>query len=512
MNVMKRAFLSMTRKSGQSSIIFLLVLLLSVFLSVGMSTRYATYQTEMNLRTRLPAIATLRSADFYQPTLEMIEAVGALPYVLDYDFKSWTYLFSEELEWIRPEVDSTLIPEGMTLEDIVAFQGGHRHNGGLVNQFPVVGVNQPYLTDVQSELISLSSGRFMTEAEIDAGADVAIISRGFAELNHLEIGSTLYLENNLIDGEAISEYAPVIGGIQFSFHYWHRDEFKIAHQPIELEVIGIFEVQRGFLYPDDPIRTHGETIFASQLHNQIYIPRQRQMEMARYLMHYDPTYFFSDATEDQPLRLEPLFLLHDPRDINNFTQAASEILPENWNIYDTSAAFAPFISSMDTILWISDLVSIGAIIATVTILSLLFTLLIHERRYEIGIYRTLGESRKKVMIQLLIEVATLSVVAMMLALFIGNHLSNTISRDMLEREFIRQEQEDSSGFADHIPFELFLFTPEPVSIEEMVNTYNVSLNVSNTAFFFAFQLGSVLFSTIISIIYLVRLDPKKLLL
>jgi len=515
MNIIKRAILSIVRKPGKSTLIFLLVFLLSVFLSLGISTRNGIELTEMNLRARFPAIATLiwdfRADDFGNPTVEMIEAVGELPYVRDYDFRSRSTLYST-LEWATPEIDITLIPEGMTEEEITAIQAGRRDQGGLVNQFHVMGINHPYLIDIQANLLSLGSGRFMSEEELDTGANVAMISSLFADANNLDVGSTMTLENILFDYDEILEYATPVGGVTFAFQYWHMEEFRVAHQLVEFEVIGIFEVERGFLYPDYFFESSSMTMLIPEVYNRIYIPSVKQMELVTYLMQYGQEFFFFDITEDDPLFIESLFLLHDPRDIDNFIYAAHEVLPEDWNINDTGDAFAPFISSMDSMLWISDLIFRGAFISTIAVLCLVFTLLLYERRQEIGIYRVLGEPSLKTIGQLLVEVTMISTIAMIIALFIGNLLANSVFREILRNELFNQEQENLNIFFDNIPFELFLFAPEPMSIEEMMVAYDPSLNASNTFLFFFIQLVSVLFSTCASIIYVMRLKLKDILL
>ena len=384
MNILKRAILSIMRKPGKSILIFLLVFLLSVFLSLGISTSDGLVQTEINLRTRFPTIATLTWESHAMmleiPTIEMIEAVGALPYVLEYDFRSQSSLFSSTVEWVAPEIDMALIPENMTEEEIIAMQAGCRDIGGFVERSRITGINTPYLIEAQAGFISLSLGRFMTEEELTMGANVAIVSQSFADANHLEIGSTLILENNLFDYEKMFEYATGIGGIMLTCWYWHMDEFKIVNQPVEFEVIGIFEVEREFLYPDDFRTTQALIMEISELYNRIFIPSVTQMELVTDLLPYKLEFSFHEPvfsfSLDQPLFLESLFLLHHPRDIDNFINAADEILSEYWSIADTSAALAPFISAMDSMLWISGLIFRGAFIAAIAILSLVFTLLL----------------------------------------------------------------------------------------------------------------------------------------
>lgn len=517
MNLKRRVVLSIVRKPIKTIVSFLVVLLLSVLLSLGFSTHYAIQQTEMNLRSRLPAIATLdwehRATSVAFPTIEMIESIGELPYVLDYDIRSRTILYADDLEWALPEIDKSRLPESITEEEIIGYlgaSGNFRSMGGNVNRFWVLGINNPYLADVQTGLISLTSGRFMTEDELETGANVAIISQLFADVNNIDIGSNITLENSVFNDEKIVDYATPTDGMILGFRYWHLDEFIIANQPVELEVVGIFDIERDFLYPDNYQRTSIMTSLVSELYNTIYIPRQLQLELADYLAYYEPEFFFDQETEDQPLLLESVFLLHDPRDADDFAQAAAEILPEYWFIYDTSDGFSPYISSMDDMLWIADLIFYGTLVVTVIILSLLFTLLLHERRHETGIYLALGESKRKVISQLLIEVMVVSAIATTFAFFIGNQLSQILSREMLLNEFIKLEDEIPAEFID-TPHEFIIFTTERMSAEELISFYDVSLNFSTALLFFGSQLGSILLASFISIIYLLRLDPKRIL-
>lgn len=160
-------------------------------------------------------------------------------------------------------------------------------------------------------------------------------------------------------------------------------------------------------------------------------------------------------------------------------------------------------------LWISDLIFYGALTATVIILGLVFNLLLHDRRYEVGIYLALGESKRRIISQLLIEVLVISILATMLALFIGNQLSQVISREMLSNDFIRQEEEIPQVEFIDTPHEFMIFTTERMSAEELISFYDVSLSFSSVLLFFGAQLGSILLASFLSIIYLLRLDKKN---
>ena len=77
------------------------------------------------------------------------------------------------------------------------------------------------------------------------------------------------------------------------------------------------------------------------------------------------------------------------------------------------------------------------------------------------------------------EVLSISILAMSIALFLGNSLSSNISQRMLEQGIIRQEQNsaDEKAHVGHgTPEILHIFEPTPMSIEEMIAYYDMSLD------------------------------------
>jgi len=136
-----------------------------------------------------------------------------------------------------------------------------------------------------------------------------MVSTLFAEANNLQIGSTFELENNV-----------------------YNSELMIS-----------------------------EGVEAVDLYNQIYVPHQLLEEIERSLFFYrqqvqlataemEGFLFDTGTTEENPLELFATFILHDSRDFNAFYEVASNILPEGWQVADTSGAFAPIRNSMNTML------------------------------------------------------------------------------------------------------------------------------------------------------------------
>jgi len=175
--------------------------------------------------------------------------------------------------------------------------------------------------------------------------------------------------------------------------------------------------------------------------------------------------------------------------------------------------FRHLTAAMDNMAWIANLVFIGSSVASIVVLSLVIILFLSDRRKELGIYLALGEKRKSIIIQILLEVGIITVVAMLMALFLSQTLSREISSTMLREHIMNIQQEEvSSHFLDNIPIDLVLFNRGEMSIEEMMKMYEVHLNLSTATLLFTVKLSVVGVSTIIPILYIVKLNPKKILL
>ena len=191
------------------------------------------------------------------------------------------------------------------------------------------------------------------------------------------------------------------------------------------------------------------------------------------------------------------------------------------NSYDFNRVAGP----MESIQWIASITLYIAVGSTLLILTLLITLFLKDRRHEMGIYLSLGEKRTKVMGQIVIEVVLISFIAITLSLFSGNLLGRYISEEMLMNELIAQ-QEDEWDFGIMPRAEVSRRTVMPpsggtfghlgygteVTADDVMDNFNVAINLRTTLMFYGIGLGTVLLATIIPNIYILKLNPKKIMM
>ena len=523
MNFIKRAFTSIKRNLGKTCLLFLIVLILCSVISGTISVNQAAENTERNLLNNMLSIAQLEfdwrklmEAEGVDPddhtwepdpdtimrmTPEMIREVATLPYVQSYDFyvESWG-LRSIDVETYEPPMEEDM---GVTWWEESEF--GH--------WFGFRGVQNPNVFDIEQGLIELVHGRVFTEYEIENLSFVVLVSEGFAMQNGLTVGSTISFRNIV--------FTPQEDGLWDPGHETEANIF--ADETYDVEVIGIFRLAS----PPDLGDPWSNRDYIQRMGNRIYAPnsltRRAQLFQLETHLEIDPDGFWrwgmgEDGAELDPedmLWIDHFFALYSPADFPAFREAVGEMLPF-FRIIDTgdslrgiSSALESMRSLTQTILWL-------AVGASIIILTLLITLFLRDRKREVGIYLALGEKKRKLVSQFVVEIMVVAFISIVVALFAGNILSARLSENMLISDLAVEEDDGrdqmwNNSIWDDNPF-LWQGYVNIVDTDEIIASYDVSLDLMTILLFFAVGLGTTLVATIVPMIYVVRLNPKKIMM
>ena len=519
MNSFTRAIINIKRQPVKSGVLLIIVFILGTVLSAAISVRTAIVATEEAVMMRVPSVSAIQLDDVGKgrelgvepwdpsvwgvdrPTAEDISAVGQLPYVRAYDFYLVNLsLYSPDLEWAIPQIDESRlqidmgfgIPGGPSLLEQVL--GGIRQLDEHISAeaFPVRGVYNPDITDIEGGLLSLASGRTFDPEEIENGDKVVVVSQDFATSNNLYIGATLPLHSAVHNSSQLTALLD--------------EQFMVYHEVLEFEIIGIFDVVNEFNYENYRGTSFVPLDEFARLHNRIYMPFTVADTISRLQQEAGMSVL------DEHIWTEAFFLLHDPRDLGVFTEAADALLPDFWHVADFSDSFEGVISSMDALLEIADLTLLLAAGATVITLTLVIVLFLRDRRHEIGVYMALGDKKSKILIQFLTEIFLVATVGIALALFTGNILSGHLSRNMLEQTMIERATPPRRPYTGELPWELIIFNPAELPFEEVMEMYDTSLDAETVALFLGVGFTVILISTLAPIMQILKLEPKKVLL
>jgi len=529
MHFLKRSLVNITRKPAKSFVLLILVFLIGNLVSGAIFITNAVTTTEANLWATMPAFVTIEgNMDFFEeyylrngnwpiiedaPELGLFQEIADLPYVTNYILSlEILNLYSTQLQrYEQLNITQSDLPEEVELEWIEE-DGSSLRWFGIENleHFTMSGVQDSFFLDIQSGLIDLVDGRLFTRDEIESGRNVALISRGLAEANDLQVGSIITLESRFWD---TTDWGGIPEGWIPSdeLYRFMSDESLFDRKVYELEIVGLFDSNTGHLdYYLDPFFSAQEE---REINNRIYVPNAVSEIAFNFRRETNFSMgFWDDITsfDEFMVSFRSIFILGNPRYMSDFRDAVSEILPPYLGVSDLSSIFSHMTSSMNQMLWIADIILYVSIIAMVLIISLTVILFLRDRKQEIGIYCALGEKKYKVASQILIEVLTVSMLAISLSVFSGNLISGSLSTQMIEAELINQQESSWSG--PDVSWNLRHFSPGFMSVEEMMSAYDVALDSSTVLAFYSIALLTLSVSVIAPIIYVLKLNPKKILM
>lgn len=328
MNFFRRGIISVLRKRGKSAILLILVFILGNVMAGVISIKEAVGNTQQIMREKIGVLASIE-ADYeaYSQSgstepiasipVETIEAIGHLKQVKQYDYLARLWLESTEFEAyypdggnVKPLMSSTDAP-AITREAV----GG---DGGEYQQtysFELVGGQNPDISDIVHGKISLSQGRVFSQDEIDNSVNAVLISRKFAELNGLGVGSTFQLEKSIysyygekraVDLAPIKPVEPV--------------EQTVVTKTFELSVIGIFE-------PTEVESTDGGMYYSSRDWNNMMYTTNRAINLFNRVITETEKELNGTEYSGSYTYVLPVFALKDPLELEAFRSEATPLLP-----------------------------------------------------------------------------------------------------------------------------------------------------------------------------------------
>ncbi|MCL2559423.1 MAG: FtsX-like permease family protein [Turicibacter sp.] len=532
MNFFKRATTSILRRPGKSVILLLLIFILGTVISGALAVEGAVSNTEENLRRGMRPIVTFErdweGFDEYimgstfnwddpdAPQMGMltpdhVRDLAALPQV-----QSAEYSVSAHVD-VETVINHSIWMD-QSPDDDFQFWGG----GIAWLQFRGTGDSEPL--QVREGLLELVDGRLFTDIELTTVSEVnpALVSAGFARVNGLSVHDTFDIPVRL--------FFPQMGGMMWDEEFITNPDNIFLEEVFTFEVIGLVDAVEEADFNDMSEEGHAALNRIDNMLRPIHVSNavaetmqrfhaDNVLDMHAYMaendMEIDPwalEWLETDAgqAELEQVSIESVMILEDPLYMDDFIEAAADYLPDFWRVEPLAGGFDAISTSMETLQDIAGWVLWVSIGATLLILSLLITLFLRDRRHEMGVYLALGEKKGKIISQILLEVVVTAVVAITLAVFTGNMISGMMSQNMLQNE-IANAQGDRDPWGSWSQFDQLGFNNE-MSAEDMMEAFDISISIETIGIFYAVGLGAVILSTFAPVIYVVTLNPKKVLM
>lgn len=492
MNYWNRALCSVTRRKGKSVILFAVIFILGNVIAGSIAIQQSTANVEKKIKHDLGATVSvdldyqkmMDEGQSFSPgalKVEDIKKLGESTYVKEFDYNVKTSLFVKKIKTYE-------------MENAAAM-------GGMPKTLSLKGNNLLEPLDFKDKKINLVEGRTFKQDEINSGKDVAIISKKLAEANGFNVGDKVVLDSSVMDFKQD-------GSME-----------ELASQDHPVEIIGIFEPTSVEKKKSDAKDQKGieEQFMETEQFNTIYMPNDAVMNINKVEFEKGKAlvpdrYKKADGTEmavEDMNQITPVYVLKTPEDVDAFKEEAKSLIPEGYKLTSSTDEYDQVGGTFKKMSQISGYVVLIAIGATLLIISLVVILFLRDRKHELGIYLSLGETRSKVMQQILIELLLISLVAMCLSLVTGNILGKMVSESLIASDAFSQTGDAANSGAMMINS---AGNMPSLTTEDVSNAYEVKFSISYILTFLIAGLSTVLLSAILPLTYVLRLNPKKIMM
>lgn len=505
MNFIKRAQKSVFRKKGKAILLFAIIFVLGNIVAGSLAIKQATDNVETKIKNELGANVSIVPDDNYwqngahkgetlKPlTKELFKKVGALSYVKSYDYNLMTVLTTKKLKAYSEQDDNAddVITDGSG-NDTADIQNAN-------NYFYVKGTSYPGVYDVKQNKIKIVEGRQFKKEELDQKKNVAVISKKLADQNGIAVGDTMAMD-------AVFE-----GGTEATMG-------KSFTKDVPFEIIGLYEVQQ----PKNSKSKSKEQAENTEIYNYVYTTNSALEVIAKDINKLYKEKMPEEAAEaekdgvdiDQEYYDGNIFTLKSPEDIKAFTQEATPLVQQfkGYKLIVSSDRYDQVAGPIKNMGGISNFIIWLSIFTTVLVVALVILLFLRDRRRELGIYLAIGEKRKNILAQIILEVIVIAFLALSCSMISGNIIAGSVSDKMITNTKLSQANSNQEDLMGDDYYMNQISNNVDLSESSIKEAYQVKLTPAFIISFYILGLLTILLATAIPLIYILRLNPKEILL
>ncbi|MGY5269843.1 ABC transporter permease [Lactiplantibacillus plantarum] len=395
MNFFKRAWLNLTAKKGRSILLVLVTSAIMLFVLAGLLIRNAADTATSNAKKSVGATVTLsanREAAFKKMRsatstskssrpklttspvkLSDAKKIAKLSNVSSYNATVSTSANAKGFDTISTSGSST----GGGMKGM----GGSSSSG--TGDISITGVtNTNSVSTFESSSSKITKGRGITAS--DEGTNNVVIESELAKEDSLSVGDTIKLKATTGDKKTYT-----------------------------MKIVGIYKASSSASTQQGP----GST----DVSNSVYT-----------------SYTFANTVKGSKYKNTAdsvTFAISDPAKVSSVKTSGKQLInTSKYSLSTDDSSYQTVKSSMNNVKSFADKIVWLVAIAGTIILALIVILMIRERRYEIGVLLSLGESRWKIVAQFFAEMVMVLIVSVVLAGFGGKFVGNKLGDQLVSQQ------------------------------------------------------------------------------
>lgn len=484
----KRAFISIMRRKTSSLILLGIVFLLANVLMTTLTVSQSLKKTKTYvLQQFLPTVSIVYDSENYDENApEMRAEMADEVYSLTSDIVD-SYDYS---------LNTTISRGNMNLYNVSqAHPELIESNTGI----SLYGTQLSYTNLVAQKGASLLEGSGFSEQDIQDGNAKAIVSKQFAEVNGISVGTYITLGYELRELVSEDPNAYSTGDVYYSAQ-------------MEVEVVGILQIEEVETYiQQESVATSDNYTEISMINmqaNAIYCPNNyvksiKDEMLLQQQQHMTPEGFeeFIGSTEQSVI---PTYNLKTIDDLDVFCEKAYEVYDSHYFTVDSTMdeyeVVAKPLESMESLL---DTVFVITVSASIAIMVLILYIFIYLRQKELGIYLALGERRGNIFWQLVVETLVVAIIGATLAVFTSTIFSDMLMNNTIHALLSTTSQESMYSMTT---------VNSGMSAQWISEQFQSGFGIETLFVFYGTMVITILISQFAALLYLLRLNPKKILM
>lgn len=505
MNLFKRILLSITRNFSKTITLGLIIFVLGNFLVSSLYINKVTNHIENNITSELGALVSVHiksNQDYFE-------------YIDLFDEKFINTITNEKDDYVD-QIDFALELYFLHSDNISFFDNSdgiyNQENLNLYNSQYVLGINEPNFADLRYGNITLTKGRTFTLEEIFNGDKVILLDE-----NYVHASDVCTSVENISGSKSFKcirskKEIKVNDTVELSRIITNKIDDKVIIENEEYKVIGFYKLNN-YIFENDFL--NHETKFKTPSYNIIMPMNCVIDEYNRYLeMRYDSMNEYN-LTEDDAIEYisKPLlyinsilFKYNNPNNVEIFSNNLENKLNSTYhNLLDVKTSkedYEKVAAPLSGLNEISNLTLITSIVMSILVLSLVIIIIFRNRNKEIGIYTALGERKKNILLQFIIEIYLIGILAIGISLFTGSFLGKNICNNVMNKQIEKQQEIIENNDKLYLEY----------NFEKYMDIDKISLNINNIIFILIIESIVIIISSTSSILYLLKLEPKKIML
>lgn len=158
-----------------------------------------------------------------------------------------------------------------------------------------------------------------------------------------------------------------------------------------------------------------------------------------------------------------------------FIRDYSSILKPEVKFYSNHSVYNDIAGPLEQTKKLASYVLYFSVLAAVLIIGLTVLMFMKERKHELGILMSLGELKKRIATQVVLELLIISILALSLSLITGQVLANGISESMIRDELVVEGVHEEDEDFWHLREEMEHYA-DYISGEEIAEAYDIAFS------------------------------------